>query len=101
MPIAARTDGVICAGCQADLGRPERVGRRDTCPRCSADLHTCRQCRFHDPHAANGCREPQAERVLDPTRANFCDYFGIAEAVAVAPTDATAARATLERLFKR
>ena len=98
---------MICAGCQADLGRPERVGRRDTCPRCSVDLHACRQCRFPDPRGANGGRDPQADRVLDTSRANFCDYFSIAEAVAAAPTVApgeatpTAAREALARLFSR
>jgi hypothetical protein len=96
---------VICVVCGADLGRPERVGRRDTCPRCSAELHACRQCRFHDPRADDGCREPQAERVLDPARANFCDYFSFSLADASAPAagapDATAARAALDRLFER
>jgi hypothetical protein len=96
---------VICVACRADLGRPERVGRRDACPRCSAELHACRQCRFYDPRARDGCREPQAERVLDAARANFCDYFSVAEAPASgavgSATDATAARAALERLFKR
>jgi hypothetical protein len=94
---------VTCAGCGAALGRPERVGRRDTCPQCGGDLRACRQCRFYDRDAAHACREPQAERVADKTRANFCDYFAVAaEAVradsAAAPTDA---RAALERLFTR
>lgn len=93
-----------CTGCGTDLGRPERVGRRDTCPRCGVDLRTCRQCRFYDVAAANACREPQAERVADKTRANFCDYFGAAErAMVAAPGEATAttARDALERLFSR
>jgi len=71
---------VICAGCGTDLGRLERVGRRDDCPCCHADLRACRHCRFHAPSLADGCREPQAERVADKTRANFCDYFAPAEA---------------------
>lgn len=92
---------MTCAGCGADLGRPERVGRRDACPRCGADLRTCRQCRFYDPAAAHACREPQAEPVADKTRANFCDYFAAGEtAAAVAPTTPDA-RAALERLFSR
>jgi hypothetical protein len=61
------------------LGATLRVGRRDTCPRCGVDLHSCRQCRFHDPRAYNECREPQAERVLDKERGNICDYFAPAE----------------------
>ena len=36
-----------------------RVGRRDTCPKCSADLHACRNCQFYDPSKNNQCAEPQ------------------------------------------
>jgi hypothetical protein len=99
---------VACWACGAEASARERIGRRDTCARCGADLHSCRQCSFHDARAYNACREPQAERVLDKERANFCDYF--------APVDATPAtagggmsgavrggdtRAELERLFRR
>ena len=94
---------MICAGCGAALGRPERVGRRETCPQCGGDLRTCRQCRFYDRAAANACREPQAERVADKARANFCDYFALA-AEATRASDAASpsdARAALERLFTR
>lgn len=94
---------MMCAACGVDLGRPERIGRRDACPQCRGDLHACRQCRLYDPRARDGCREPQAERVFDPSRANFCDYFSAAEGpAAVPPSDgASAARAALDRLFKR
>jgi hypothetical protein len=92
---------VICAGCGAELVRAERIGRRDTCPQCRADLRTCRQCRFYDPTLADACREPQAERVLDKTRANFCDYFAPADTVPVAAAPVASARAALERLFTR
>lgn len=95
---------MICAACGADLGHPERVGRRDVCPRCEAELHACRQCRFHDAAVIDGCREPQAERVRDKARANFCDYFAIeatAAPTAAAPSSTAAARAALDRLFTR
>jgi hypothetical protein len=91
---------VICAACGTELGRPERIGRRDTCPSCGNDLRTCRQCRFFDPHVANECREPQAERVLDKTRGNFCDFFSPADAPRPVGTSASP-RDALERLFKR
>jgi hypothetical protein len=95
---------VTCAGCGAALGSPERVGRRDTCPQCHADLHVCRQCRFYEPHAADGCREPQAERVVDKARSNFCDYFAVAEVrvtAAASTPGGGSAREALERLFTR
>ncbi len=57
------------------LSAGERVGRRDSCSKCGADLHTCRNCTHHDRSAYNECREPQAERVLEKERSNLCDYF--------------------------
>lgn len=95
---------MICAGCGSELGRPERVGRRDRCPRCGVDLRCCRQCRFFAPPLANQCREPQAEPVGDKAAANFCDYFAIADAPASPPSPtgpAPSARDALERLFRR
>jgi hypothetical protein len=91
---------IACYGCAADVGARERVGRRDTCPSCGVDLHSCRQCRFYDTRAYNECREPQAERVLDKERANFCDWFATSDAAAAVPSG-LGARAELDRLFRR
>ena len=52
-----------------------RVGNRDSCPRCDADLHACRNCQFYDPGKNNQCAEPQAEWTRDKEAANYCDYF--------------------------
>jgi hypothetical protein len=97
---------VVCRGCAADLGARDGIGRRDTCPQCGVDLHSCRQCRFHEPRAYNECTEPQAERVLDKARGNFCEYFACVDAAAPARIGAAGpatgnARADLERLFRR
>lgn len=66
-----------CFSCgrQIALAAGERVGFRDACDACRADLHVCRNCRHHDPAAYNECREPNAERVGERERANRCDYF--------------------------
>lgn len=89
-----------CAGCGAGLELGTSVGRRDACPGCGADLHCCRTCAFHDVQAANECREPDAERVLDKTRSNFCDFWAPGSAVAAASAS-PAPRDVLERLFRR
>jgi len=52
-----------------------RVGTRDACPRCDADLHSCRNCRFYDHTKHNQCAETQAEWVRDKEASNYCDYF--------------------------
>ena len=90
-----------CAACRGDLGRPERVGRRDVCPHCGVDLHACRQCRFYDRRAAHECRESAAEPVRDKARSNFCDWFALATGAAEAEAPpAESARAALGRLFR-
>ena len=65
----------VCRACGAKTGVGEIIGRRDTCDRCGADLHSCIQCRHYDTSYSNDCREPQAELVTDKEKANFCDYF--------------------------
>jgi len=105
---------VVCRGCGTDAGVRERVGRRDACPSCGVDLHSCRQCRHYDVRLDNECRESQAERVLDKERANFCDWFAPAEDPAAAvrahapaasasgrAATAVGVRAELDRLFRR
>ena len=68
-----------CFKCAKALDVPARVGRGDECPGCGADLKVCRNCRFYDPSAYNECAEPQADRVVDKEKANFCDYFEFRE----------------------
>ena len=65
----------VCYQCGKDLNAVSPVGRRDVCPSCGSDVHVCLNCRFYDPGSYNDCREPQAERVVEKDRSNFCDYF--------------------------
>lgn len=69
--------GFFCHKCGAEqvLTSSTSVGRRESCSKCSNDLHACKNCKFYDRTAYNECREPQAERVLDKDNSNFCDYF--------------------------
>lgn len=52
-----------------------RMGSREACSRCDADLHCCKNCEFYDPAKHNQCNESQAEWVRDKEAANYCDYF--------------------------
>ena len=93
-----------CVGCgmDIDIASGERIGFRDECPGCSADLHACVQCRHHDPAAYNGCREPGAERVSDPERANRCDWFAPGPGAASQDeTEKAEARSRLDALFRK
>jgi hypothetical protein len=91
----------FACGATVELASGERVAFRDTCPRCDADLHVCRNCAHHDPAAYNECREPNAERVGDRERANRCDYFAPGEAGAGAGSPRAATHDALEALFKK
>jgi hypothetical protein len=82
------------------LAAGERVGFRDTCESCRADVHVCRNCRHHDPSAYNECREPNAERVGDRDRANRCDYFSPGEGAAAASAG-DSAKSKLDDLFRK
>ncbi len=71
----------VCYKCRKGQNSDGTVGRRDTCPSCGSDLHVCLNCRFYDPGSYNDCREPQAERVVEKDRSNFCDYFAFGDSV--------------------
>ena len=93
-----------CFACDEpqEIAAGERIGFRDACPKCGADLHVCRNCAHHDPAAYNECREPNSERVSDRDRANRCDYFSPGEGGGGA-VEAARSRALsdLDRLFKK
>jgi len=93
---------VQCHACgnERSLRSGERVGTRDACEGCGADLHVCLNCAHHDGSAYNECRESSAERVLDKAGANRCDYFTPAAQRGPQPPEA-ATKAALERLFRK
>lgn len=93
----------FACGAEVELAAGERVGFRDECDACGADLHVCRNCAHHDPRAYNECREPQAERVADRERANRCDYFVLGEATGAGgrAREQEEARSRLDALFKK
>ena len=89
----------LCHHCGHDIGRTERVGRRDACLSCGHDLHCCLNCAFYDPAYHNHCREPQAERQVDKQVGNFCDYFSFRSSRPAAVVSGRTARTQLEALF--
>lgn len=65
----------LCRNCKKEIPLDLFVGRQEQCPFCGTDLHVCLNCVFYERGVYNDCREGQAERVLDKSRSNFCDYF--------------------------
>jgi predicted RNA-binding Zn-ribbon protein involved in translation (DUF1610 family) len=92
-----------CHSCRKEIAIERKVGRSETCPSCGADLHVCLNCRFYSPGAYNDCIEPQAERVVDKRRSNFCDYFIFSDDAdrKGQPAKKDDARSRLDSLFKK
>jgi len=93
-----------CFSCGAEsaLAAGERLGFREECTACRADLHCCRNCAHHDPSAYNECRESQAERVDDRERVNRCEWFSPGTGGGGARArEQDQARSKLDSLFKK
>lgn len=69
----------VCFSCSARLDIESTTGRGAECTKCGRDVKVCKNCRFYDTAAYNDCTEPNAERVVEKERANFCDYFALAK----------------------
>jgi len=90
------------------------------CPKCSLELHCCKQCRFFDSGAQFECTQPVPERISPKDGKNTCTFYefrttiekdtapttysqpaqqaAIAEAAPSRPPDA---RQAFENLFKK
>jgi hypothetical protein len=90
-----------CHHCQQPIDSKNRIGRRDACSSCGADLRCCLNCLFYDARAAQACREPNADHVLDKEAGNFCEYFAFVENRQPQNSATDKARAQLEALFKK
>jgi hypothetical protein len=91
-----------CFSCKKELSYSDsKIGFREECPHCRADVHVCKNCHFYDPKAYNECREPSADVVREKDRANYCEYF-TARLGGVGEVDKAAAlKAAAEALFKK
>jgi hypothetical protein len=89
-----------CFACGEKLNLLTPISRREECPKCRADVRTCKNCQFYDPKVYNECRETQADPIREKDRSNICDYYAPKTGVAsVSQKDALLAAA--EALFKK
>jgi hypothetical protein len=91
-----------CHKCLKALEIKIPVGRREICPFCGSDLHCCLNCVHYNIGSYNDCREPQAERVIEKDRSNFCDFFVFrdAEMGSKGKGPGESAKTKIESLFK-
>jgi hypothetical protein len=92
--------GGNCWHCGGDLGALD-YGRQDSCPKCGRDTRVCFGCVNYERSADNSCLEPQAERVVDKEKANFCDYFKPKAGAGKATASRDSLKAAAEALFKK
>ena len=70
---------VACYACKKhlDIEQRQKISRQEECVFCRANLRCCRMCGYYSKNVYNECHEPNAERILDKERVNFCSYFEI------------------------
>jgi hypothetical protein len=93
-----------CAQCGTVL--PSAAEPTGQCPKCRAELHSCRQCTYFDTSSRFECMQPVPERVAKKDERNQCTFFSMRVRVeketstpaAAKPQDA---RQAFENLFKK
>ena len=88
-----------CYKCEEELVFDVKIGRLDTCPNCSAYLHSCRNCRFWSPTAHNQCLENQGEFIRDREAGNFCGHWQFRRMGEEIADEASKAKSKLDALF--
>jgi len=97
----AFNEAVNCSSCGAKA--PPQITAESTCPKCRAELHTCRQCNYFDPSARFECSKTITARIVNKNARNTCELFAPRTVVqrqtsSGAPTDA---RQAFANLFKK
>src|SRR2546423_2481224 len=92
---------VKCAACSAIV--QTNIDFESACPKCKADLHTCRQCSYFDPGSRFECRKSITARILNKGGRNQCELFATRTVVeretsSGAPNDA---RQEFANIFKK
>ena len=92
---------VKCAACGATA--PTSILLESSCPKCKADLHTCRQCTYFDPGARFECSKPITVKIVNKSARNTCELF-VPRTVVERETSSGApkdARQAFANLFKK
>jgi hypothetical protein len=62
-----------CSNCGAVLA--PGFDPNGTCPKCNAELHSCKQCRYFDSGAKFECMQPVPERITPKDGKNACKFY--------------------------
>jgi len=94
-------EALNCSACGAKA--QPNITVDSSCPKCNADLHSCRQCTYFDPGARLECTKAIAARIVDKHARNTCELFA-ARIVVQRQTSSgppTSARDAFAKLFKK
>ena len=64
-----------CALCGAIVPPPVEINYESQCPKCKADLRSCKNCRHFDTGAQFECTQPIPERITKKDIRNRCEFF--------------------------
>jgi hypothetical protein len=70
-----------CLKCGYKLENTHKIHFRDICPKCMADLHCCKMCKFYTPGKPNDCAQPFIDNILDKEKSNLCEEFKIGSTI--------------------
>src|SRR5215468_5781736 len=102
-----------CALCGKIVPPPVEIEYESQCPKCKADLHSCKNCRHFDTSAQFQCTQPIPERIAKKDLQNRCDFFMARTSIEretrdsgggnghVSPTSPSDARSAFDNLFKK
>lgn len=65
----------MCWKCGNNFEFTKVLSRTETCPKCGADVRSCKNCKFYSVGRHYDCAETVDELIVDKEKANFCDYF--------------------------
>ena len=106
-----------CSQCGVIVPPPVEIEFESQCPKCKADLRTCKNCRHFDTGAQFECTQPIPERITKKDMRNSCNLFmartsieretrdsgggGGTPSPSTRASDASDARSAFDNLFKK
>ena len=92
---------VRCASCATLL--PAGIDFTAKCPRCNAELHSCKQCSFFDTGSRFECTQPVSARIPKKEAGNQCNFYSQRTTVEreTSSTRPLDARQAFENLFRK
>jgi hypothetical protein len=91
---------LVCFHCQKANQVDAKVGFREECQHCKADLHSCKNCHFYDVKVYNQCKEPTADVVKDKEKFNYCEFYQVSSRSGLID-EKEKLKAQAEALFKK